>query len=99
MTKKDKEKKDKKDTSDTDLTYTYERLGTITLDEQKQAIWEDIQALRDEFGVAYITGAELVIRATNEFGDPVKVRRLSNGAVVHRLDTHHYRPACLDYKL
>ena len=97
MTRKDKEKKDK--TSDTDVTFTYERLGTITLDEQKQAIWEDIQALRDEFGVAYITGAELVIRATNEFGDPLKVRRLSNGAVVRRLDTHHYHPACLDYKL
>jgi hypothetical protein len=91
MTKKDKEKKGK--TSDTDVTFTYERLGTITLDEQKQAIWEDIQALRDEFGVAYITGAELIIRATNEFGDPLKVRRLSNGAVVHRLDTHHYHPA------
>ena len=95
MTKKDRKGK----ASDNDLTFTYERLGTITLDEQKQAIWEDIQALRDEFGVAYITGAELVIRATNEFGDPLKVRRLSNGAVVRRLDTHHYHPACLDYKL
>ncbi len=97
MTKKDKDKKG--NTSDTDVTFTYARLGTITLDEQKQAIWEDIQALRDEFGVAYITGAELIIRATNEFGDPLKVRRLSNGAVVRRLDTHHYHPACLDYKL
>jgi hypothetical protein len=99
MTKRDKEKKDKDKTSDTDLIYTYKRLGTITLDEQKQAIWEDIQALRDEFGVSYLNGVELIIRATNEYGDPVKVRRLSNGAVVHRLDTHHYRPACLDYKL
>jgi hypothetical protein len=94
MTKKDKEK-----TRDTDLTYSYQCLGTITLDEQKQAIWEDIQALRDEFGVSYLTGVELVVRATNEFGDPLKIRRLSNGEVVRRLDTHHYRPACLDYKL
>jgi hypothetical protein len=92
-------RKDKDKRSDTDLTFTYERLGTITLDEQKQAIWEDIAALRDHFGVAYITGAELVIRATNEFGDPMKVRRLSTGAVVRRLDTHHYHPSCLDYKL
>lgn len=95
MTKKDRKGK----ASDNDLTFTYERLGTITLDEQKQAIWEDIEALRQEFGVSFITGAELVIRATNEFGDPVQVRRLSTGAAVKRLDTHHYYPACLDYKL
>jgi hypothetical protein len=94
MTKKDKEKY-----NDTELTITYQSLGTVTLDEQKQAIWEDIQALRDEFGVSYLTGVELVVRATNEFGDPLKIRRLSTGAAVHRLDTHHYRPACLDYKL
>ena len=27
------------------------------------------------------------------------VKRLSTGATVKRLDTHHYHPACLDYKL
>lgn len=94
MTKKNREKN-----SNTELTFTYRSLGTVTLDEQKQAIWDDIAALKEQFGVSYITGAELVIRATNEYGDPVYVRRLSNGEVVHRLDTHHYRPACLDYKL
>jgi hypothetical protein len=99
MTRKDKDKKQRDKTSDTDLTFTYGVLGTITLDEQKQAIWDDIAALRDEFGVSYLNGVELVVRATNEYGDPLKIRRLSNGAVVRRLDTHHYRPACLDYKL
>jgi hypothetical protein len=92
-------KRDKDRTSNTELTITYQSLGTITLDEQKQAIWEDIQALSDEFGVSYLNSVELVIRATNEFGDPVQIRRLSTGATVRRLDTHHYRPACLDYKL
>ena len=99
MTKKDKETRDKPKTGDHELTFTYACLGTINLDEQKQAIWDDIAALKDEFGVAFLNGAELVIRATNEYGDPVKIRRLSTGAVVRRLDTHHYRPACLDYKL
>ncbi|MBI1181530.1 MAG: hypothetical protein GC201_13320 [Alphaproteobacteria bacterium] len=88
-----------KDRTGNELTITYQSLGTITLDEQKQAIWEDIQALSDEFGVSYLNSVELVIRATNEFGDPVQIRRLSTGATVRRLDTHHYRPACLDYKL
>jgi hypothetical protein len=77
----------------------YKSLGTINIDELKQAIWEDIEALKDQFGVAYVTGVKLTVPATNEFGDPLQVKRLSTGATVKRLDTHHYRPACLDYKL
>jgi hypothetical protein len=82
-----------------ELTISYNRLGTISLDEFKQAFWEDVQALKDEFGVSYLKGAKLVIPATNEYGDPVQIRRLSTGATVRNLDTHHYRPACLDYQL
>jgi hypothetical protein len=85
--------------SDPVLEIDYKTLGTIPLDELKQAIWEDIEALREEFGVSFVTGVKLVVPATNEFGDPVQVRRLSTGGAVKRLDTHHYHPACLDYKL
>jgi hypothetical protein len=74
-------------------------LGTIGLDQLKQAIWEDIEALKDQFGITYVTGVKLTVPATNEYGDPLQVRRLGNGALIRRLDTHHYRPACLDYKL
>ncbi len=81
------------------LEIDYKKLGTIPLDELKQAIWEDIEALKDEFGVAYVTNAKLIVPATNEFGDPLVVKRLSTGAPVKHLDTHHYHPACLDYKL
>ena len=81
------------------LEISYKNLGTIKLDELQQAIWEDIQMLRDEFGVGYVTGVKLMVRATNEYGDPLVVKRLSNGATVRHLDTHHYHPACLDYKL
>ena len=55
--------------------------------------------LREEFGVAYVTNVKLMVRATNEYGDPLLVKRLSTGAPVKHLDTHHYHPACLDYKL
>ena len=78
MTKKDRDKKDRDKSSDSELTFTYGVLGTITLDEQKQAIWDDIAALKDEFGVNFLKGAELVIRATNEYGDPVKIRRCAS---------------------
>ena len=81
------------------LEIDYKNLGTIKLDELQQAIWEDIQMLRDEFGVGYVTDVKLMVRATNEYGDPLVVKRLSNGATVRHLDTHHYHPACLDYKL
>ena len=81
------------------LVIDYGKLGTIAIDEQMQAVWDDVQALKEQFGVSYVTGAKLIIPATNEYGDPVIVRRLSNGASVKHLDTHHYRPACLDYKL
>lgn len=84
---------------DTELTIDYGTLGTISLAEFQQAFWEDVQALKDEFGVSYVKGAKLVIPATNEFGDPLQIRRLSTGAPVKRLDTHHYHPACRDYKL
>ena len=78
---------------------TYKNLGTITMDELKQALWEDIEALKDQFGVSYVNGVKLLVPATNEFGDPLLVKRLSTGAPVKHLDTHHYHPACLDYKL
>jgi hypothetical protein len=81
------------------LEIHYNKIGTIPLDQWKQAIWDDIEALRNEFGIAYVTNSTLVVRATNEFGDPVAIKRLSTGAPVKHLDTHHYQPACLDYKL
>ena len=84
---------------DNELTIDYDRLGTISLDEFKQAFWDDVQALKEEFGISYLKNAKLIVPATNEFGDPLQIRRLSTGAPVRRLDTHHYRPACLDYKL
>lgn len=85
--------------TDTSVEIDYNNLGTIALDELKQALWDDIEALKDQFGVSFVKGVKLTVPATNEFGDPVVVKRLSTGATVKRLDTHHYHPACLDYKL
>ena len=57
--------------TDPTVEIDYKTLGTIPLDELKQAIWEDIEALREEFGVSFVTGVKLVVPATNEFGDPL----------------------------
>lgn len=81
------------------LVIDYRELGTISLDELKQAFWEDIEQLKEQFGVGFVTNVKLVMPVTNEYGDPLQVRRLATGAPVQRLDTHHYHPACLDYQL
>ena len=81
------------------LVIGYEKIGTIPLDQWKQAILDDIEALRNEFGISYVTNSTLRVAATNEFGDPPVIKRLSTGATVKHLDTHYYRPACLDYHL
>lgn len=85
--------------SDNFIEIDYTKIGTVSLDELKQAFWEDLQALHDEFGISFVKNVKLIVPATNEFGDPVQVRRLSNGQRIKRIDTHHYHPACLDYKL
>ena len=56
-------------------------------------------ALSDTGTIALAYTSSIVSAHLIAIGDPVAVRRLSNGAPVKQIDTHHYRPACLDYKL
>ena len=79
-------------------TIDYKALGTVSVSELSQALWVDIKALGDLYNVRYVTGARLIIPSTNEYGDPVVIRH-PEGHIARRLDTHHYRPACLDYQL
>jgi hypothetical protein len=57
----------------------YKSLGTIAIDELKQAICEDIDALKNQFGVSFVTGVKMIVPATNEFGDPVVITRRRAG--------------------
>lgn len=84
----------------TDLTVEidYKSLGTIAIDELKQAIWSDIEALKEQYGVKFVTAVRLSVPVTNEYGDPMQIRQPSGGRI-RRIDTHHYRPACKDYDL
>jgi hypothetical protein len=80
------------------LVIGYEKIGTIPLDQWKQAILDDIEALRNEFGISYVTNSKLS-GGHQRFGGPLVIKRLSTGATVKHLDTHYYRPACLGYHL
>ncbi len=80
------------------LTIAYKELGTISIDEFIQAVITDVYALKDIYNVLYVNGSRLKLFVTNEYGEPVKLRRPAGGTI-HFMDTHHYRPACKDYDL
>ena len=80
------------------LIIAYKELGTISLDEFRHALIEDIQMLKEFYNISYIKGARLKLYATNEYGEPVRIRRPAGGTIKY-MDTHHYRPACKDYDL
>ncbi len=76
----------------------YKELGTISIDELAQAVYTDIQALKDIYHVKFVTGPQIKLPVTNEYGD-TRVIRHPEGHLINRMDTHHYRPACRDYDL
>ena len=80
------------------LLIAYEQLGTISIEEFKHALIEDINALKDLYNVQYVTAPRLKIYVTNEYGERIRVRRPTGGTIFY-MDTHHYRPACKDYEL
>ena len=74
------------------FTVEYRLLGTISIDELKHAILEDIHVLKDIYNIRYVTASRLKLFATNEYGERIKVRR-PGGGYVYYMHTHHYRPA------
>lgn len=80
------------------LLIAYKELGTISIDEFKQALIADMESLKEIYNVQYVTAPRLKIIVTNEYGEQIKVRRPTGGYIYH-MDTHHYRPACKDYEL
>lgn len=75
----------------------YNELGTISKEQLLHALYDDLCAMEEHFGVSFYTGAKLVLYATNEWGDPRFFKR--DGSRVTELKSYHYRPACLDYHL
>ena len=80
------------------LTIVYNELGTISIDEFKQAVITDINALKDIYNVRYVKAPRIKLFVTNEYGEPIKIKR-PTGDTIDFMDTHHYRPACKDYEL
>lgn len=88
----------KKKNKSTEFTIDYAKGGVMTIEEFKQALWTDLQILKDERRVKYIKAPRLKFEPTDENGDPVLVRS-GDGKALHRIHTQHHRPACMDYDL
>ena len=80
------------------LLIAYKELGTISIEEFKQALIADLDSLKEIYNVQYVTAPRLKINVTNEYGEQIKVRRPAGGYIYY-MDTHHYRPSCKDYDL
>lgn len=80
------------------LLVAYWQLGTISIDELRDALVEDLHVLKELYNVRYVKGSKLKITVTNEYGEELKVRRPGGGRM-YFMHTHHYRPACKDYEL
>ena len=72
-------------------------MGMMTIDELKQALWTDLQILKEEHHVKYVTAPKLKLEPTDECGERITLRGRSDGKSLYRMHTHHYRPACMDY--
>ena len=80
------------------FTIDYQMLGTVSTEELAHAIVADLIALKKNYNIHYVTGPRLRLTPTNEYGEEVRVMRPTGGRV-YRIDTHHYRPSCMDYEL
>lgn len=80
------------------LTVAYNKLGTITVEELKHALIEDLNTLQDVYNVQFVRISRIKFYPTDEYGREIRVRRPGGGRV-HLLDTHHLKPMCKDYDL
>lgn len=79
------------------LTIDYTKLGIITIDEFRQALWTDLMVLREDHHIRFLNAPKLRLELVDEFGQSMPLRDRGNGKPIHRLHTRHFRPACMDY--
>lgn len=80
------------------LIIEYKELGTISIDELIHALMEDLNSIKEDLRVRFVSGVRIRIPVTNEYGEPLRILS-ETGATVNKINTCHYRPSCLDYDL
>ena len=73
--------------------------GEMTIFEIRQAIFEQLTQIEEDFTIRYSRGATLYINPTNGFGDDIEPTDRSGRRVDRLYCDGGYRAAALDYKL
>jgi len=73
--------------------------GELTMTQLRQAFYEKLLELEEEFGVAHLKGATLYVNPINEFGEDVVLRN-KYGQAVHKLFSQGpYRSSAEEFKI
>lgn len=73
--------------------------GEMTIAEIRQAIYEKLSELEDDFAIAYSKGATLYVNPTNGLGEEV-VARTKQGKTVGKMSCNGpYRSAAEEFKI
>ena len=73
--------------------------GEMTMEDIRQAIFEKLHEVENEFAVRHSRGATLYINPTNGLGDDVVPRRSTGEQVRKVFSSGPYRSAADDYKM
>ena len=73
--------------------------GEMTMAEIRQALYEKLHELEDDYSVRYSRGATLFINPTNGFGDDIEPRNRHGRSVEKIYSTGPYHSAADDYLL
>lgn len=73
--------------------------GDLTMAEVRQAIFEALCEIEDEYAVRYTRNVNLFINPTNEIGDNVVVRNRMGGVVSRVVKKGAYRSAADEYHI
>lgn len=73
--------------------------GEMTIAELRQAIFEKLTELEEDFGVKHSRGATLYVNPTNGFGDNVEPRNRHGHSVEKLYSKGPYQSAADDFKV
>ena len=72
--------------------------GDLTMKQLRQALFEKLQEIEDEFCVEFLKGATLYFNPTNEYGEEVVLINKSGRQVTKFLSSGPYKSAAEDFK-
>jgi hypothetical protein len=73
--------------------------GEMTIFEIRQAIFEQLKQIEEDFTIRYSRGATLYINPTNGFGDDIEPLDQSGRRIDRLYSDGGYKSAAMDYKL